>query len=498
MQATQNTQYKTAVEHFDVLVVGAGISGIGAAWHLQTQSPGTTYAVLESKPTFGGTWVTHTYPGIRSDSDLYTFGYRFKPWSGAPIATAEEILNYMGEVIQENGLAPHIRYGHAILSASWSTAQRRWALQVRQEATGQVVQMTAGFLWMCQGYYDHHKGYTPEWPGMQDFTGRIVHPQNWPQDLDYADKRVVVIGSGATAATLLPAMAAHCAHITMLQRSPTYFRTARNVNELADMLRQLQIPEEWTHEIVRRKILLDQTQFQVRALAEPDAVKRDLLNNVRSFLGDKVDVDKHFSPNYRPWQQRVAFIPDGDLFQAIAKGQASVVTDDIDTFTPSGIRLKSGTELPVDIIVTATGFNLCALGGIAFEVDGKPLDFGNTVSYRGAMFTGVPNMVWVFGYFRWSWTLRVDVLGDFVCRLLAQMKTRGSTMVTPELRSQDQGMALKAWIEPDNFNPGYLARGVHLMPKQGVVEPWRHDQDYIKDLRELPLADLDDGALRFK
>ncbi len=486
------------MEHFDVLIVGAGISGVGAAWHLQTQSPGTTYAVLESKPTFGGTWVTHTYPGIRSDSDLYTFGYRFKPWTGAPIATSQEILKYMGEVIDDNGLAPHIRYGHAIESASWSSPERRWALQVRRETTGELLTISANFLWMCQGYYDHKKGYTPEWPGMADFKGRIVHPQNWPQDLDYAGKRVVVIGSGATAATLLPAMAQACEHITLLQRSPTYFRTARNVNELADMLRQLEIPEAWTHEIVRRRILWEQTQFQVRALAEPDAVKRELLNNVRSFLGETFDVEKHFSPHYRPWQQRVAFIPDGDLFRAIANGSASVVTDDIDSFTLGGIKLKSGAELTADIIVTATGFNISALGGIQFLIDGKPLVFGDTVSYRGAMFTGVPNMVWVFGYFRWSWTLRVDVLGDFVCRLLAHMKTKGTRVVTPELRPQDQGMALKAWIEPDNFNPGYLARGVHLLPKQGDAEPWRHDQDYIKDVRELPLADLDDGALQFK
>ena len=498
MNPDPNQTTATAVEHFEVLIVGAGISGVGAAWHLQTQCPGTTYAVLESKPTFGGTWVTHTYPGIRSDSDLYTFGYRFKPWTGEPIASANEILKYMGEVIQDNALTPHIRYGHGIVSASWSSKNRRWTLQVRRQSDGQDIQISAGFLWMCQGYYDHKKGYTPEWPGMQEFQGRIVHPQNWPHDLEYAGKRVVVIGSGATAATLLPAMAEHCAHIIMLQRSPTYFRTARNTMELADTLRQLQIPEEWTHEIVRRKILFDQTQFQVRALAEPDAVKRDLLNNVRSFLGENFDVDKHFSPSYRPWQQRLALIPDGDLFQAIAKGQASVVTDDIDRFTPAGIRLKSGAELPADIVVTATGFNLSALGGIAFSIDGKPLDFSGTVSYRGAMFTGVPNMVWVFGYFRWSWTLRVGVLGDFVSRLLKHMKTRGSTVVMPALRPQDLDMPLKAWIEPDNFNPGYLARGVHLLPKQGTQEPWRHDQDYNKDLRELPLADLEDGALQFK
>ena len=489
---------RSSCEHFDVLIVGAGISGIGAAWHLQTQSPGTRYLVLEFKPTFGGTWVTHTYPGIRSDSDLYTFGYRFKPWSGAPIATADKILKYMGEVVNDNALAPHIRYGHAIVNASWSSTQRCWTLTVRRDDTGETLHITAGFLWMCQGYYDHTKGYTPQWPSMDDFKGHIVHPQTWPKDLDYAGKRVVVIGSGATAATLLPAMADTCEHITMLQRSPTYFHTARNINELADMLRQLEIPEAWVHEIARRKILFEQTQFQARARAEPDAVKQDLLNNVRSFLGDKVDVDKHFAPRYRPWQQRLAFIPDGDLFKAIAKGKASVVTDEIESFTPTGLRLKSGEELPADIVVTATGFNLSALGNIAFDIDGKPLAFGDTVAWRGAMFTGVPNMVWVFGYFRWSWTLRVDIMGDFVCRLLAHMKARGSSVVTAQLRAQDKDMELKPWIAPDNFNPGYLTRGVHLLPKQGMNEPWQHDQDYMRDVKELPTADLDDGSLQFK
>lgn len=486
------------IEHFDILIAGAGISGIGAAWHLKNHAPGKSFLVLESKPSFGGTWITHKYPGIRSDSDLYTFGYRFKPWTGAPIATAGEILKYMGEVIEDSGLASQIRYGHTITHASWSAQNQRWTLTARRADTGETATITAGFLWMCQGYYDHQSGYTPEWPGMDSYKGRVVHPQHWPNDLDYAGKRVVVIGSGATAATLLPAMAESTEHITMLQRSPTYFRTARNVNELADMLRQLEIPDQWTHEIVRRKILLDQTQFQVRALEEPDAVKRDLLNNVRSFLGGKVDVDKHFSPHYRPWQQRVAFIPDGDLFTAISRGKASVVTDDIERFTAGGILLKSGEQLDADIVVTATGFNLCPLGNINFTINGKPLEFGETVAYRGAMFTGVPNLVWVFGYFRWSWTLRVDILADFVCRLFDHMKVKGSSVVTPVLRPQDKQMALKPWISPDNFNPGYLARGVHLFPKQGENEPWRHDQDFIRDARELPVADLDDGALLFE
>ena len=488
----------TNTEHLDVIVVGAGISGVGAAYHLKTQRPSCRYVVLESKDTFGGTWVTHRYPGIRSDSDLYTFGYRFKPWTSAPVATADEILRYMGEVIEENQLGPQIRYGHTIEQAAWSSADKLWHLQVRRAADGALLPMTAGFLWMCQGYYRHSQGYTPQWPGMDQFQGRIVHPQEWPEDLDYRGKRVVVIGSGATAATLIPAMADDCEHITMLQRSPTYFRTARNVNDLADMLRQLEIPEAWTHEIVRRKVLFEQGAFAQRALKEPDAVKRELVGNIRNILGDAVDVEKHFSPRYRPWQQRLAFVPDADLFQAVKRGKASVVTDEIEGFTAQGIRLKSGDELPADIIITATGFHLSALGDIPFTIDGQSLDLGQTVTYRGAMFTGVPNLLWVFGYLRWSWTLRVDLLADFVCRLLQHMDERGARVVVPQLRSHEQGMELRPWVEPDNFNPGYLARGMHLLPRQGTQQPWKNEQDYAVERLQWPEVDLEDGALRFE
>ena len=485
-------------QHFDVIVVGAGISGVGAAYHLKTQSPGTRYLVLESKDSFGGTWITHRYPGIRSDSELYTFGYRFKPWTGTPIATAEEILRYMGEVVEENQLGAHIRYRHEIVSAAWSSAERQWRLAVRRSDTGEMLEFSAGFLWMCQGYYQHDQGYTPDWAGMDSYQGRIVHPQTWPEDLDYSGKKVVVIGSGATAATLIPAMADDCEHITMLQRSPTYFRTARNINELADMLRQLEIPETWIHEIVRRKVLFEQGAFAARTHREPELVKQELVANIQALVGDKVDVAKHFTPSYRPWQQRLAFVPDADLFHAINKGKASVVTDQIETFTPTGLKLKSGATLDADIIITATGFHLSTMGGIDFSVDGQALDFSQTVAYRGAMFTGVPNLLWVFGYLRWSWTLRVDLMGDFVCRLLGHMKDHGATMVTPQLRPGEQAMALKPWVDPTNFNPGYLNRGMHLMPRQGTTEPWTHGQDYDKDRKQLPLADLDDGTLRFE
>ncbi|MGH8738841.1 MAG: flavin-containing monooxygenase [Burkholderiales bacterium] len=485
-------------EHFDALIAGAGISGVGGAYHLRQQCPGRSFVVLEAQDGFGGTWRTHRFPGIRSDSDLYTFGYRFKPWTGAPIASAGKILKYMGEVIEENGLARHIRYRHRIVSASWSTGDRRWMIEAERTDTGERARFSAGFLWMCQGYYRHSEGYTPQWPGMDAFRGRIVHPQTWPEDLDLAGKRVVVIGSGATAATLVPALAGRCTQLTMLQRSPTFYITGRNAIELADMLRELKIPEEWVHEIVRRKILNDQAVFTRRARHEPEAVKLELLAGVRKYLGEDFDVEKHFTPRYRPWRQRIAFIPDGDLFRAIRDGKASVVTDEIDAFTGSGIRLRSGATLDADVIVTATGFTLNVLGDIAFAIDGRPLDFARSVTYRGAMFSGVPNMAWVFGYFRASWTLRADLIADFVCRLLKHMDARGAGVVVPALREDEKDMPLLPWVDPENFNPGYVMRGVDLLPKQGDRMPWRHTQDYWSDKDELPVADLDDGTLVYR
>lgn len=481
----------TTTEHFDVLIVGAGISGVGAAYHLTHQRPGTSFVVLEALDSFGGTWWTHRYPGIRSDSDLYTFGYRFKPWIGAPIASAEEILKYMGEVIDENGLARHIRYRHKILSATWCGEHNRWTIEAQRGDTGETARFTANFLWMCQGYYRHSEGYTPEWPGMEQFHGQIVHPQSWPEDLDYAGKRVVVIGSGATAATLIPAIANDCAHVTMLQRSPTYFIPGRNVNDLADTLRQLEIDESWIHEIVRRKILFDQAAFTRMAVEEPERVKSELIGMVRAFLGPEYDVETHFTPRYRPWRQRIAFVPDGDIFQGIRSGKASVVTDEIETFTPGGIRLKSGEELEADLIITATGFNMNVLGDIDFVIDGKPLDFSQTVNYRGMMFTGVPNLLWVFGYFRASWTLRADLMADFVCRLLAHMEKRGAHRVEVKLRPEDEGMELLPWIDPENFNPGYLMRAMDKLPRRGAKPEWQHSQDYWREKDELPAIDLD-------
>ena len=494
MTATRPETKVQQTEHFDVLIVGAGISGVGGAYHLTHQMPGTSFVVLESQETFGGTWTTHKYPGIRSDSDLHTFGYRFKPWVGAPIATADEILKYMGDVIEENDLAPHIRYKHRIDRASWSSKDGLWTVDATRTDTEQKFRFSCGFLWMCQGYYRHSKGYTPEWKGMGDYKGTIVHPQTWPEDLDYTDKNVLVIGSGATAATVIPALANDCAHVTMLQRSPTYFRAGRNAIEIAETLRELQIDEEWIHEITRRKILHDQALFAKRTFDEPEKVRDELLAGVRGYLGEDYDIATHFTPKYRPWRQRLAFVPDGDLFKGIASGKASVVTDEIERFVEKGVQLKSGKVLEADIIVTATGFNLCALGDIDFVIDGNPLDFHETVTYRGMMFTGVPNMVWVFGYFRASWTLRADLVADFVCKLLTHMRSKNARQVTVALRPEDKDMPLLDWIDTDNFNPGYMLRGMHLLPRRGDKPEWMHNQDYWAEKDEIPAANLDDAA----
>lgn len=483
-------------EHFDVLIVGAGISGVGAAWHLKHQCPDKSFVVLEALESFGGTWLMHTYPGVRSDSDLYTFGYRFKPWLGAPIATADEILSYMREVIDENDIAQHIRYQHRITSASFSRKRNLWTIEAHRTDTGERLVFTCNFLWMCQGYYRHAEGYTPDWPGLEDYKGRIIHPQTWPKDADLTGKDVLVIGSGATTATVVPAIAGACKHVTVLQRSPTYFIPGRNINELVELLRQIEVDETWIHEIARKKILFDQDQFTRRSFEEPEALKEELLTSVRAFVGPDYDMT-HFTPQYRPWRQRIAFVPDGDLFQGIAAGKATMVTDEIDHFSADGVLLKSGKELKADVIITATGFNLSVLGDIPFSVDGEPVNFADTVTYRGMMFTGVPNMVWVFGYFRASWTLRVDLIGDFVCRLLKHMDAKGMHRVEPAIPAADSAMALAPWIDPENFNPGYLMRSMHLLPKRGAKHEWQHTQDYWREKEEIPAIDLDGAEFRY-
>ena len=483
-------------EHFDVLIVGAGISGVGAAYHLQTQCPDKSFAVLEGLDSFGGTWWMHRYPGVRSDSDLHTFGYRFKPWTGTPIATADEILKYMGDVIEENQLDQHIRYNHWIDSAAWSSEDKTWTIKGKNKESGAAVELTCNFLWMCQGYYKHSEGYTPEWPGMENYQGKMVHPQTWPEDLDYKGKKVLVIGSGATTATVVPAIADDCEHVTVLQRSPTYFIPGRNINETAEHLRKLDVKEEWIHEIVRKEILFNQDEFTKRALEHPDEVKQELLGMVKEFLPEDYDM-KHFTPRYRPWQQRIAFVPDGDIFQGIAAGKATMVTDEIDHFTETGLITKGGEVLDADIVVTATGFNLCVLGDIEFSKDGEIIDFADTVTFRGMMFTDVPNMAWVFGYFRASWTLRVDLMGDFVCRLLKYMDEQGVESVTPVLGAEEHNMPRLDWIDEDNFNPNYLKRAMHLMPKSGESRDWQHTQDYWREKDEFPEIDLSSKMFKY-
>ncbi|MEM7026516.1 MAG: NAD(P)/FAD-dependent oxidoreductase, partial [Pseudomonadota bacterium] len=476
----------------------AGISGIDAAYHLQKECAGKSFVLLENQATFGGTWTTHTFPGIRSDSDLYTFGYGWKPWSSAPIATAAEILKYLDEVLDEHDIRRHIRFHHHVKQARWSSADACWTLEVERSDTGETLRFTCSFLWMCQGYYRHAEGYTPDFPDAERFRGPIVHPQHWPDDLDYEGKKVVVIGSGATAATLIPALAEHTAHVTMLQRSPTYYFAAANRAEIADMLRSLEIPEEWVHEITRRKVIQDQKMLIDRSFHDSDALSADLIAGARAYLGDDFDVETHFTPSYRPWRQRLAFLPDGDLFRAIKSGKASVVTDKIETFTENGILLASGKELEADIIVTATGLNLSALGDIDFTIDGRPLDFSQCIGHRGILFTGIPNMAWVFGYLRASWTLRADLVAAFVCRLLDHMDEKGVTVVTPVLRPEDQDMPRLPFVDPENFNAGYLMRSMHLLPKQGDREPWIFSQDYNIEKDEIPAADLEDGTLSYR
>lgn len=482
-------------QHVDVLIVGAGISGIGSAYHLQQQCPGKSYAILEMKDTFGGTWETHKYPGVRSDSDLYTFGYRFKPWIGPPIASAEEILRYMGEVIEENGIGDHIHYGHRIKRCSFSRESNLWTVEAERLADGSTRIFTCNFLWMCQGYYDHEKPYIPpEWHerGLSEFKGDFVHAQMWDPDYDYAGKRVLVIGSGATAATVVPELAKKAAQVTMLQRSPTYFYCSENRNELADRLREIGIDEPTIHRVVRAQIMHDQDLMTRRCQEEPDAVFEELKELVRAFTGKPdFEFEPHFTPKYRPWQQRLAFCPEGDVFRAAVAGKLTVVTDTIDRFTEKGVRTSSGEEIEADLIVAATGFHLSVMGDIPFFVDGEKVDWHETVTYRGMMFTGVPNMVWVFGYFRASWTLRVDMLGDFVCALLKNMDRKHAARVEVALRPEDEGMELHPWIERENFNPGYLMRGLDKLPRRGDKPEWRHNQDYWREKDEIPQIDLD-------
>ncbi|MEZ5925219.1 MAG: NAD(P)/FAD-dependent oxidoreductase [Hyphomicrobiaceae bacterium] len=482
------------VEHFDVVFVGAGVSGIGSACHLQDQCPDRTFVLLESEAGHGGTWRTHRYPGIRSDSATFTYSFRFKHWSGPTYASAGDIQDYLGEIIAERGLAPHIRYRSRVTKASWSSADNLWTLTV-EGPDDAIRQITASFLWMCPGYYRHDQGFTPQWPGMSRYRGPIVHPQNWPEALDTTGKHVLVIGSGATAATMVPALAPKCGHVTVLQRSPSYYFSGTTNPPLAAELRSLGVDESWVLEIMRRRYLLDEEIYLKRAAEEPEAVAAELIADARKQLGPDIDVETHFMPRYLPWRQRLCLIPDGDFYAAIRSGQASMVTDEIETFTESGVLLKSGKEIAADIVVTATGLELLAFGGISLEVDGKPVEASDTVTFHGLMFTGLPNLAWVFGYIRATWTMRVDLVADVVCKILNYMDAHHLKRVEPVIQAGDREMALHPWLKPETFNPGYVTRGQHVLPKCGDKPKWEHSHDYYIDRDRLPAIPVDDEAL---
>ncbi|MDF2232447.1 NAD(P)/FAD-dependent oxidoreductase [Albimonas sp. CAU 1670] len=497
LEAAEGRSFEDAA-HFDVMIVGAGISGIDAAYHLQQDHPERSFAMLERQATFGGTWRTHTYPGIRSDSDLHTFGFSWKPWKKKAIAEAPLILDYLDQAMTEQDLHRHVRYGHELLSADWDSDAARWTLHVRRLVDGREIDVTCNFLWMCQGYYEHREGYTPQWEGMEDFEGTIVHPQTWPDDLDLTDKTVVVIGSGATAATLIPAVAGKCRHATMLQRSPTWFAPRPTNDEFQQTLASLELDDDVYHDIMRRRVLKMQQEIVRRSFEEPEALGEELLAAARAHLGPDYPLERDFKPSYRPWRQRLALIPDGDMFQAIRRGEASVVTAKIKRFEAKGIRLDDGSLLEADVIVTATGFNLLPLGGAEFRVDGETVRLPEQWLHNGIMITGLPNLAWTFGYLRTSWTMRADLVAAFVSRLLSHMDAKGVRSVTPALREEDRQMEPRPWIDPENFNAGYIMRGHALMPRQGDRGPWVNTQNYYEERESLPAADLEDGTLVYR
>jgi cation diffusion facilitator CzcD-associated flavoprotein CzcO len=481
-----------ANEHVDVLIVGAGLSGIGAACHLQRRCPGKSYAILESRESIGGTWDLFRYPGIRSDSDMYTLGYVFKPWREAKsIADGDSILRYIRETAVEHGVQGKIRFDHRALRAEYSSDTALWTVHARRGQTGETVALTCSFLFMCTGYYRYDQGFLPEFEGMERFGGEIVHPQHWDDDLDYAGKRVVVIGSGATAITLVPAMAERAAHVTMLQRSPSYVVSLPAEDPIAGWLRRW-LPVRVVYPLVRWKnVLLTMASFQL-SRRRPDAMKRLVRKRQETLLPAGYDIDTHFTPSYDPWDQRLCLVPDSDLFEALGRGSASIVTDHIDAFTETGIRLRSGEELQADVIVTATGLNLLALGGIELAVDGREIVLGETMSYKGMMLSGVPNMAFAVGYTNASWTLKCDLTCEYVCRLLNHMDQHGYAQCVPNNR--DPGVRPLPFID---FSSGYVLRAIEAFPKQGSKTPWRLHQNYALDIVNLRRGGVQDEAMEF-
>jgi cation diffusion facilitator CzcD-associated flavoprotein CzcO len=478
--------------HYDVVIVGAGLSGIGAAYHLQQRCPGKSYAILEGRDTLGGTWDLYRYPGIRSDSDMHTLGYSFKPWvAEKAIADGPSILDYVNETADENDIRRHIRFQRRLERAAWSSEDARWTLTVAGPDGPESLH--CNFLLMCSGYYSYEEPYRPPFLGEEDFEGLMFHPQLWPQDLDYRGKRVAVIGSGATAMTLVPAMAKDVEHITMIQRSPTYVVSRPDRDWIANTLRRF-LPEMWAYRLTRLKNVELQRFFYHRTRVAPARVKELLLRQVRKHLGDEI-TEKHFTPRYNPWDQRLCLIPNDDLYEAINSGKASVATDQIERITKKGIELESGEQIDADIIIAATGLQLKLLGGVEFDVDGEPVRFPETFTYKGMMYSDVPNLVQTFGYINASWTLRADLTSEYTCRLLNRMDELGMRQCTPRLREQDRDMPKRRWIE--DFSAGYMQREMHHFPKQGDRAPWQNTQDFAADKKMIRNAPLEDGALTF-
>ncbi|MDR8013235.1 flavin-containing monooxygenase [Ectopseudomonas guguanensis] len=477
-------------EHLDVLIIGAGLSGVGAACHLQRLCPGKRFAVLEGREAMGGTWDLFRYPGIRSDSDMYTLGYNFKPWrEPQAIADGPSIRRYIEETAREYGVDGLIRYRHRVLKADWCSASATWQLRVQRGEDSEPLRMSCQFLMMCTGYYRYEAGYTPEFAGREDYRGTFIHPQRWPEGFDYSNKRVLVIGSGATAVTLVPALAERAAQVTMLQRSPSYVINLPQRDALSNALRRV-LPEKWVYRLARGRNVTLQLVFYKLAKRFPNLVRRILLGLVRRQLGERVDM-RHFSPSYKPWDQRVCAVPDGDLFRVLRQGRAQLVTAEIERLTAQGVRLKSGEELAADVIVSATGLQLQLFGGIEVSVDGVPFEAPKSMGYRGIMLRDLPNLAVVMGYTNASWTLKADLSSEYFCRLIKHMDAIGMRQVTP----RDKG-----GVRPQPFldlQSGYIERAAHLLPAQGDRVPWKLHQNYLLDLALLRYGQLEDDYLVF-
>jgi monooxygenase len=483
---------QSSIESFDILIVGAGLSGIGAAVHAQRRCPAKTYAILEARGVIGGTWDLFRFPGVRSDSDMYTLGYSFRPWLHADaIASGASIRRYIMDTARDTGVAARIRFGHRVTRASWCSEEARWRIDALRGDDQTAVRLCCRFLYLCSGYYDYDSAYRPAFANEESFNGTVVHPQFWPEQLDYAGKKVIVVGSGATAVTLIPEMAKSAAHVTMLQRSPSYVFNLPSVDAIASRLRRW-LPARLAYRLVRMKNVLISMAFFQLARRRPELAKRRLVRMVHDLLPPGFDVARHFTPRYNPWDQRMCLVPDGDLFASIKQGKASVVTDEIETFTDGGIRLKSGAQLPADIIVVATGLKLQPLGGIEFTVDGARVEIARAMTYKGAMLSGVPNMAYTFGYTNASWTLKADLTANYVCRLLRHMDSHGYAIAVAR---RDPALGEQPFLD---FTSGYVVRSLEILPKQGAERPWKVYQNYILDALALRWGRIDDGVLEFE